>query len=183
MSRETEVGKLPKERASKCKSLIGGEIMKLTYRGVSYDYTPNLILKDTPCFDAGVYRGQPIHFQVLAETPEQLAADLTWRGIPYHTGKTTEAAPSVTAPKATPEATSVKEAAVRVQTNGSVMDKARQLFIWHHQHSRKREQGMMVRLAAEVGISVDDAAHYESHIQGKLPHDFDSYDRNSAAMS
>jgi hypothetical protein len=42
---------------------------------------------------------------------------------------------------------------------------------------------MMVRLAAEVGLPVEDAAHYESHIQGKLPHDFSGYDRSSTAMS
>jgi hypothetical protein len=57
------------------------------------------------------------------------------------------------------------------------------LFIRRHQRSRKREQGMMVRLAAEVGIPVNEAAHYESHIQGKMPHDFASYDRSSTAMS
>jgi len=69
------------------------------------------------------------------------------------------------------------------ETSTGVIDMARNLFIRHHQRMRRREQGMMVRLAAEVGIPVEDAAHYESHIQGKLPHDFSGYDRSSTAMS
>jgi hypothetical protein len=42
---------------------------------------------------------------------------------------------------------------------------------------------MMVRLAAEVGLPIERAACYESHIQGKRPHDFSGYDRSSIAMS
>jgi hypothetical protein len=64
-----------------------------------------------------------------------------------------------------------------------IPDLARNLFMRRHQRSRRREQGMMVRLAAEVGMPVEEAAHYESHIQGKLPHDFSGYDRSSTAMS
>ncbi len=60
---------------------------------------------------------------------------------------------------------------------------ARNLSIRRQRRSRRREQGMMVRLAAEVGLPIAVAARYGSHIQGKLPHDFSGYDRSSIAMS
>jgi hypothetical protein len=153
--------------------------MKLTYRGVSYDYTPNPTPQKAPSFDTGIYRGQAIEFQTLVEIPEQPVADLMWRGVPYQTGKTAE----TKVPVATPVAGTVPETIATVLLNGPVVAMSRQLFIRHRQRSRKREQGMMVRLAAEVGIPVEDAAHHESQIQGKLPHDFGGYDRSSAAMS
>jgi hypothetical protein len=77
----------------------------------------------------------------------------------------------------------VAKAPETVSPNGPVVALARNLFIRHHQRSRKREQDMLVRLAAEVGIPVEDSASYESHIQGKLPHNFAGYDRSCAAMS
>jgi len=150
--------------------------MKLTYRGVSYDYTPNPVPPKAPSFATGVYRGQAIAFQALAELPEQPVADLMWRGVPYQTGHAPEVSTVAPAPVSVPQATATAPA------NG-VVARARQLFIQHHQRSRKREQGMMVRLAVEVGIPVDDAAHYASRIQGELPHNFGSYDRSSSAMS
>lgn len=161
--------------------------MKLTYRGVSYDYTPNPVPKKGSVIGTGTYRGAAVTFNALAEQPPQPSADLTWRGVSYHTGTSVPAAaPVVEAPMAASTeadvAAPVAVAAVAKPTNG-VVDLARNLFIRHHQRMRRREQGMMVRLAAEVGIPVEDAAHYESHIQGKMPHDFSGYDRSSTAMS
>jgi hypothetical protein len=159
--------------------------MKLTYRGVSYDYTPNPVPKKGSVIGTGTYRGAAVTFNALAEQPPQPSADLIWRGVPYSVGTpATVAAPVVEVPVAAP---AVSEPAAPVaavaETNTGVVDLARNLFIRHHQRMRRREQGMMVRLAAEVGIPVEDAAHYESHIQGKLPHDFSGYDRSSTAMS
>jgi hypothetical protein len=48
---------------------------------------------------------------------------------------------------------------------------------------RRREQGMMMRLASEIGLSNGTAGHYESHIQGKMPHNFSGYGRSAATMS
>jgi hypothetical protein len=165
--------------------------MKLTYRGVSYDYTPNPAPKLGPAYDMGTYRGAPITFHAMAELPAQPGADLTWRGVPYRSGieaTVTEPTPA-TAASAAPMAGSTapieQDAAATVapQPALGVTELARNLFIRRHQRSRKREQGMMVRLASEVGLPVDEAAHYESHIQGKMPHDFSGYDRSSTAMS
>jgi hypothetical protein len=153
--------------------------MQLTYRGINYDYTPNPAPKMGPTIDTGHYRGAPVTFQAMAELPEQPAADLTWRGVDYQTGLTGKT--SVTDLPATPE--SAIEIAAAQAPALSISDRARSLFIRRHQRSRKREQGMMVRLAAEVGLPIEEAAHYESHIQGKLPHDFAAYDRSSMGMS
>ncbi|PSN19325.1 hypothetical protein C7271_07915 [filamentous cyanobacterium CCP5] len=154
--------------------------MKLNYRGVSYDYTPNPVPKKQPVFATGSYRGAAVSFQALAEIPAQPEADLTWRGVPYRSGVK---APAPVVEDINPVAPAVNKAVKAPIPESSVVALARNLFIRRHQRSRKREQGMMVRLAAEVGISVDEAAHYESHIQGKMPHDFAGYDRSSTAMS
>lgn len=173
--------------------------MKLTYRGVNYDYTPNSVPQKGSAIDTGTYRGASVTFYALAEQPPQPRADLTWRGVPYRSGTQVPVADSavepavaepvvieriiVTAPVAEPVAAEPAAPVAVADTNPGVIDQARSLFIRHHQRMRRREQGMMVRLAAEVGMSVEDAAHYESHIQGKMPHDFSGYDRSSTSMS
>jgi hypothetical protein len=172
--------------------------MKLTYRGVNYDYTPNPIpvIEQKGC--KGQYRGVPTRFYTAVELPERPNVYLTWRGISYCTGTPASLAvpealntgaslsgseiptpePAVTSAVA-PESQSVPVS----ETTSHVADIARNLFIRHHQQIRRREQGMMVRLAAEVGIPIDEVAHYESHVQGKVPHDFSGYDRSLTAMS
>ncbi len=161
--------------------------MKLTYRGISYDAPshPAPVLGET--IDTGNYRGAPVVFKALAELPAQPAADFTWRGVPYRTGiaaPVAATAPEVVVVEIPAVAASLATPVVATETTPTnIPDLARNLFIRRHQRSRRREQGMMVRLAAEVGIPVEDAAHYESHIQGKMPHDFSGYDRGSSAMS
>lgn len=160
--------------------------MKLTYRGNSYDAPSNPTPKMGETIDTGNYRGAPVVFKALAELPAQPAADLTWRGVSYRTGIAAPAAiaPVVIAAELPAVAASLATPAVESEPAPiNLSDLARNLFIRRHQRSRRREQGMMVRLAAEVGIPVEDAAHYESHIQGKMPHDFSGYDRGSASMS
>ncbi|MBE9159396.1 DUF4278 domain-containing protein [Nodosilinea sp. LEGE 06152] len=161
--------------------------MKLTYRGNSYDAPSNPAPKMGETIDTGNYRGAPVAFEALAELPAQPAADLTWRGVPHRTGiaaPVAAIAPVVIAAELPAVAASLVTSEVEpAPAPVNLSDLARNLFIRRHQRSRRREQGMMVRLAAEVGIPVEDAAHYESHIQGKMPHDFSGYDRGSAAMS
>ena len=152
--------------------------MKLTYRGVSYDYTPNPMPKMGDTFETGTYRGATVAFRAVAAPPAQPAANLTWRGVPYQVGTAAAAPVAVVEPAAAPVAAPVAEAGV-----SGIPELARNLFIRRHQRSRKREQGMMVRLAAEVGLPLDEAIQYESHIQGKRPHDFAAYDRSNTAMS
>jgi glucuronate isomerase len=64
----------------------------------------------------------------------------------------------------------------------SIQKQARSLMMRHHQKIRNREQSMLNRLAAEIGIDIN--TQYHSHIQGKTIHDFRvAYDRSNAAMS
>lgn len=165
--------------------------MKLTYRGVSYDHIPNPMPKMGEPSDTGFYRGARVTFRSVAEVPAQPVANLTWRGAAYRTGTpvVASAEPVVVAePQLITEPPVMAEPVMAAQTEAvapatNIPELARNLFIRRHQRSRKREQGMMVRLAAEVGLPVDEAAHYESHVQGKLPHNFAAYERSSTAMS
>ncbi len=70
-----------------------------------------------------------------------------------------------------------------VEISNPVVALSRNLFMRRHQQMRRREQGMMMRLATEVGLSDGNAGRYESHIQGKIPHNFSSYSRSAATMS
>lgn len=60
---------------------------------------------------------------------------------------------------------------------------SRDLFTRRHQQMRRREQGMMMRLASEIGLSNGREGPYESHIQGKIPHNFSGYGHSAATMS
>jgi hypothetical protein len=70
-----------------------------------------------------------------------------------------------------------------IEGSNPVIALSRNLFTRRHQQMRRREQGMMMRLASEIGLSNGLAGHYESHIQGKMPHNFSGYSRSAATMS
>lgn len=154
--------------------------MKLTYRGVRYDYVPSPALKAGSLFAQGMYRGAAIGFRPIDNVPDAPGIDLQWRGVAYHSGKT-EAAEVTAALPASPSAPTT--APVEVPTPMTMADRSRSLFLSHHRRIRRREQGMLVRLAQKIGVPLDDVAHYESQIQGKIPHDFSGYDDSHCAMS
>jgi hypothetical protein len=63
----------------------------------------------------------------------------------------------------------------------NTQDQARALMMRHHQTVKNRQQAMLNRSAAEVGVEPGD---YFSTIQGKPNADSSSsYDRSSSAMS
>jgi hypothetical protein len=65
----------------------------------------------------------------------------------------------------------------------SIQTQARNLMSRHHQLIKKREQSMLLRSMAEIGLDTD-LTLYHSHIQGKTPSNFStSYDRGYATMS
>ena len=65
----------------------------------------------------------------------------------------------------------------------SIQTQARALMSRHHQLIRNREQSMLLRTVADIGLDVD-VTRYHSHIQGKTPANFrQAYDRDHAAMS
>lgn len=65
----------------------------------------------------------------------------------------------------------------------SAQEQARALMMRHHHFIKNREQSMLSRSAAEVGLPVE-AAEYWNPIQGKPNSSFRvSYDRSRATMS
>jgi hypothetical protein len=65
----------------------------------------------------------------------------------------------------------------------SVQQQARALMSRHHQLIQNREQSMLLRAGAEVGIDVD-ITRFHSHVQGMTPYNFgQSLDRSHATMS
>ncbi|TVQ23816.1 MAG: hypothetical protein EA367_02090 [Leptolyngbya sp. DLM2.Bin15] len=65
----------------------------------------------------------------------------------------------------------------------SAQDQARALMHRHHHLVKQRQQSLLSRSAAEVGLP-SEAASYWGHIQGKAQPTFrDSYDRSHASLS
>jgi hypothetical protein len=140
--------------------------MKLTYRGVSYDYNPPTV--DLKAIDeVGKFRGVDIRFRTVTKAPvQQPTLDLMYRGVAYSTGATANVAP-VAAPVA----------AI------STEDKARMMMLNRHRSVKQRQQSMLARLATEAGLPAE-AAHYWNHIQGKVhPSFWATYGRSGAAAS
>lgn len=148
--------------------------MKLTYRGISYNYNPpTTSLKAVD--EVGKFRGVDIRFRTVAKAPvQQPTVDLVYRGLAYSTGVTAEVAP-VVAPATVPVAAPV--AAI------STEDKARLMMLNRHRSVKQRQQSMLARLATEAGLPIE-AAHYWNHIQGKVhPSFWATYGRSGAAVS
>lgn len=146
--------------------------MKLTYRGVSYEYTPPQV--EPSHQDAvGKYRGVDIRFRNPVKLPvQQPTLDLIYRGVNYTTGSEANTTP-VSAPAIAP-------APVQL----SLEDQARSMMLNRHRRVKQRQQAMLSRLDAEVGIEPAAATHYWNHIQGKVhPSFWATYDRHQAAFS
>jgi hypothetical protein len=136
--------------------------MKLTYRGVSYEYNPPKVEYGDRT-QVGKYRGVDIRFRNLPKAPVlQPTLDLVYRGAAYTTHPVESAAPAST----------------------SVKEQARQLMMNHHKNVKRRQQSMLTRLDSQVGLPVSEATHFWNHICGEVHPSFgDSYDRSQATMS
>ena len=145
----------------------------LKYRGVSYNYQPTE-LGTRPTGDVGKYRGQDIQFKTVENPPPAYPFEvkLVYRGVPYTVGETIA--------ESTPITTVADTAPVECLSIKAWM---RSLVMKHLRNIRRREHSMLVRAAKDVGLPMENAAEYESHIQGKIPHDFAGYDRSKSAMS
>jgi len=65
----------------------------------------------------------------------------------------------------------------------SAQEQARALMMRHHHLIKNRQQSMLGRTAAEIGMDID-SAHYWNHIQGQPHPSFRAtYDRSRAASS
>ncbi|NJL47246.1 MAG: DUF4278 domain-containing protein [Leptolyngbyaceae cyanobacterium SM2_5_2] len=148
--------------------------MKLTYRGISYDYTPPTVEMKT-IDEVGKFRGVDIRFRTVKKAPvQQPTLDLVYRGAAYSTG--TPAVADVT-----PEVAPAAPVAAGVTLGAE--DKARLMMMNRHRSVKQRQQSMLARLATEVGLPAD-AAKYWNHIQGKVhPSFWATYSRSAAAVS
>ena len=106
---------------------------------------------------------------------------MVYRGVPYTVG---EAATEETAEVAATEETAAPVAADTAPVElPPIKVWMRKLVMKHLRNIRRREHSMLIRAAEDVGLPAEDAVKYESHIQGKVPHDFAGYDRSRSAMS
>jgi hypothetical protein len=159
--------------------------MKLTYRGVTYDYNPPKVEYGDRT-QAGKYRGVDVRFRNIKKPPVlQPTLDLIYRGVAHTIGDTEVTNAGVEAKQAAQPAL----AADPTKTAGkaitpSVQDQARFLMMGHHKAVKRRQQTMLSRLDARVGLTANDAVHFWNHIGGEVHPSFgDSYDRSHAAMS
>jgi hypothetical protein len=66
----------------------------------------------------------------------------------------------------------------------SVQEQARNLMMQHHRQIKQREQSMLSRVGAEVGLSTQEATRFLNHIQGMTHTSFwTTYDRSHVGMS
>lgn len=146
--------------------------MKLNYRGVEYDNTAVTADANT---ENGTYRGVPTTFDAPPATlPE---TELKFRGSVY--SYYVEPQADAIAPAA-----AVAPAAATPTVTLDAEDRARALMMNRHRTVKRRQQVMMLRMANQVGLAVDDASHYWNHIQGKVhPSFWATYDRSGAALS
>ena len=112
--------------------------MKLTYRGVSYEYNPPAI-ETSAAETVGKYRGLDWRFRNPQKLPVlQSNLELKYRGVAYNTNPQAAATPTrVAEPVKTPVL--------------SVSDRARSLMLHHIRAIENRQQTMLTRLAAELG--------------------------------
>jgi len=150
--------------------------MKLTYRGISYDYTPPVV-ESNATDDVGKFRGVDIRFRTVKKAQvQQPTLDLVYRGVAYQTST-----PAV-APETLPVAP-IAAPAPAVATTFSIEDKARMRMLNRHRVVKQRQQSMLTRLAAEAGLP-EGAAKYWNHIQGKVhPSFWATYSRGGATAS
>ncbi len=155
--------------------------MKLTYRGVSYDYTPPTV-ETNATDEGGKFRGVDIRFRTVKKAPvQQPTLDLVYRGVAYQTGTPEMALVAGAAPVV--EVTPVAPAAPVVAATFNTEDRARMSMMNRHRLVKQRQQSMLTRLATEAGLP-EGAAHYWNHIQGKVhPSFWATYSRGGAAAS
>ncbi|WP_336654492.1 DUF4278 domain-containing protein [Phormidium sp. CCY1219] len=151
--------------------------MELTYRGVTYEYTPPTI-EMTEGELGGKYRGLDWRFCNQKKNPvQQPTLELKYRGVAYTTGSQPASAPA--SDRAAVPATPIP-AVVAAFTSE---DKARSLMMGHCRSIKKRQQSMLSRLAAEVGLN-ENISDYWNRIQGKVHPSFrTSYDRSRVSFS
>jgi hypothetical protein len=111
--------------------------MKLTYRGVSYEYHP-VVVETTAGEVGGQYRSRDWRFRNLKKPPVLVPTfNLKYRGVTYNK-------PGAAI---SPAVTTEKTPAISTQ------EKARLLMMENTKTSEKRQQSLLSRLAQEIGFT------------------------------
>ncbi len=154
--------------------------MKLFYRGLAYDYNPPAVAVVNGEV-GGKFRGLDWRFRNLKQLPVQLPTlNLVYRGVAYQTATATATATEQDTPVLEPVAVS---AAASTHIQGDVVSLARSLMMGHHRAVKVRQQALLSRSAAEIGVNVGNDARWD-RIQGKVhPTFWDDYDHSPAALS
>lgn len=155
--------------------------MLLKYRGISYDYNPPEVEME-PSKIVGRYRGLEWRFRTPKSlNVQQPTLDLIYRGVAYQSG---EAPPQVGFTPQVEPTVQPSLAQTKVPDFGPpVQDLARRLLMGHHKRVQNRQQAMLSRTNAEVGLDPN-TSHYWSSIQGKVPsQNWSTYDRSAATLS
>ena len=146
--------------------------MKLTYRGVEYNYNPVNIETINGVANGkitGKYRGLDWRFRNGSKNLTLLPTkNLTYRGVAYNKGEViSNHIEVIDSPNTVPIF--------------STEQKARFLMFSRTKDIKKRQQVMLSRTASSLGLDID---NYWNHIQGKVHSTFrNDYDRLGAAMS
>ncbi|MCT7961728.1 DUF4278 domain-containing protein [Laspinema sp. D1] len=152
--------------------------MKLTYRGISYEPSP-VPTPNNPLELTGQYRG--VHWRLnnaLTHPMEELPAELMYRGATYSTGTA-----EVVVKESYETPACIPTAPVDQLWVANLEEKARALTLCNGLAIKKRQQAMLGRVAAEVGLSAD-ISNYWNRIQGKVHPTFRaSYSRSSVSLS
>jgi hypothetical protein len=134
----------------------------LTYRGAAYAIGPSTQATTAkvgvPAGTVLTYRGQSYTVQPTVQNPPVQAA--------------------VTQQPTAVESTTAVKAPVF-----SIQDQARALTMNHHRAMKKRQQVMLVRSAAEVGMSSTASSHWERIQETFNPVFQATYDRSHVALS
>ncbi|MBD2578960.1 DUF4278 domain-containing protein [Oscillatoria sp. FACHB-1406] len=105
--------------------------MKLSYRGISYEQAAPAT-ETTPAETGGKYRGCDWRFRNLKKPPVlQPTRNLVYRGVTYNRGEAAETNPT------------------------PITQQARRLFLNRQQEQRNRQQAMLNRSSAEVGLPLE----------------------------
>jgi len=154
--------------------------MKINYRGVSYEYNPPQV-EYGDLTQSGKYRGVDVRFRNPKKTPVlQPTLDLIYRGVAYTANEV-----EVPAEVASVATVADRTEAPATETSAlSVQNRARVLMMNHHRKVKQRQQAMLSRSDARVGLPTAEASRFWNHIQGKVHPSFgESYDRSAASFS
>lgn len=164
--------------------------MKHKYCGVPYKYEPVAVTFGgepiAVAFNGHVekekYRGAPAKYAIFTADVPYPEFESNYRGFTRHLGQAKGFA-SPDQNSGTVSETTDSENPTTVKPL-SINEQLRRLMMSHHRQIRKREQAMLARLDAKIGLSVEDATHFQNHIQGYIPYnEWMNYDRSHAAMS